>query len=199
MMSWQHKAAASLAALAISASGIVLIKHHEGRPAAGYRDPVGIVTACYGHTATAVLGKRYSDAECEALLRADLKKTEAAVKRLVKVTITQDQYDALVSLVFNVGEGAFANSTLLRRLNAGQCLAAADEFLRWNKAKGTVLPGLTKRRKAERELFVKACYVPPKTSHPCAFSYSPQPPRDLPSGRHSPNTTLRSRELVVSV
>lgn len=91
-----------------------------------------------------------------ALLRADLGTAEAAVNRLVTVPLTQNQFDALVSLVFNIGEGNFSKSTLLRRLNAGEREAAAGQFGRWNKSKGVELAGLTKRRAAERELFLKA-------------------------------------------
>ena len=179
-MSLRSKLLVVVTTLAVSASGVMLVKHHEGRPASGYRDPVGIVTACYGHTATAVLGKKYSDAECEALLRADLKVTEGAIKRLVKVPISQEQYDALVSFVFNVGPTAFANSTLLAKLNAGDCWGAAYEFSRWNKAKGRVLPGLTSRRAEERAKFSSACQAQVKETHQCAL-LAPKPKDPLPA------------------
>lgn len=193
IMAVQQRIAAGLAALAISAAGLTLVKHHEGKVLAGYKDPVGIVTACYGHTATAKLGKKYTVAECEALLKQDVAVTEAAIKRLVKVPITQDQYDALVSFVFNVGPTAFAKSTLLRKLNAGDCWGAANELPRWDKAGGKTLPGLTRRRNDERISFIKACHVPPKALH------FPEPiapaPTDLPTERRALEAAFRRRGL----
>ncbi|MGA9914219.1 MAG: lysozyme [Paraburkholderia sp.] len=86
-------------------------------------------------------------------LRADVRGAEAVVKRDVKVALNQEEYDALVDLVFNIGSGNFDTSTLLRKLNAGDTDGAIAEFARWNKAGGVVLAGLVKRREAERVLF----------------------------------------------
>ena len=147
-------------ALAFSVAGAGALIAHEGWIKVGYKDPVGIVTACAGHTATAQLGRTYTEAECKELLRQDVREAETAVKRLVTVRITQNQYDALVSFVFNVGQGNFARSTLLRKLNAGDCRGAADEFLRWNRAGGQVFRGLTIRRTDERNLFLTGCTTP---------------------------------------
>jgi len=95
--------------------------------------------------------------EAEALLIEDLKTSEEAVERLVKVDLTQNQFDALVSFVFNLGQGNFSKSTLLRKLNRGEYEGAAEEFVRWNKARveGELKPlaGLTRRRTAEAALF----------------------------------------------
>ena len=85
----------------------------------------------------------------------DLKRFESSVNNLVKVPLTQNQFDALVSLTYNIGSGNFASSTLLKKLNAKDYQGAADQFPRWNKAKGKVLNGLTRRRAAERALFLK--------------------------------------------
>lgn len=195
----KHRVAALAAALAVSAGGVVLIKHHEGRPSHGYKDPVGIVTACYGHTKTAVLGKKYTEADCERLLKQDLADTEAAIKRLVKVPLAQGQYDALVSFVFNVGPTAFANSTLLRKLNARDCTGAANEFPRWDKAGGKSLTGLAKRRADERKKFIEACHVPNKTSYAFLHPGSDAPPSKVPTSGHSADPFPLRREMVGSV
>jgi lysozyme len=148
------------ATLVLSAAGVVAIISNEGVEHRVYLDPVNIPTVCAGHTSTVTekdVGRFYSDAQCKALLLADTRTAQAGVARLVKVPITQNQYDALVDFVFNVGEGAFGKSTLLRKLNDGDCLGAAAEFPRWNKAKGRVLPGLTKRRAWEQSIFAPDC------------------------------------------
>jgi lysozyme len=151
---------AMAAALTVSFGGAALIISHEGTESRVYLDPVGIPTVCTGHTATVSqkdVGKTFSSEVCANLLRQDLRVAEAAVKKCTTVPITQEQYDALVSFTFNVGGGAYCRSTLARRLNAGRCTAAGDQFLRWNKAGGKVLPGLTRRRAEERTLFMTGC------------------------------------------
>lgn len=94
--------------------------------------------------------------EAEKMLDEDLEKFEAAVNKLVKKPLNQNQRGALVSFAYNVGTQALAESTLLALLNAGDYKNAANQFLRWNKAGGKVLKGLTLRREAERELFLTA-------------------------------------------
>jgi len=93
--------------------------------------------------------------QAESLLRKDILWVEKAVNKLVVVPLTQNQFDALSSIVFNIGEGAFSTSTLLRLLNSKDYEGAANQFPRWNKQKGRVLNGLTKRRQEERALFLK--------------------------------------------
>lgn len=122
----------------------------EGMILRGYKDPVGIVTACAGHTATAVLGKPYTRAECQILLDQDLAIHAEGVMRCVKAPITDGQKAAFVSFAYNVGVGAFCKSTLLKRVNAGEGIAACSELSRWTTAKGKVYIGLVKRRAAER-------------------------------------------------
>lgn len=154
------KARLAVAALAVSFGGAAFIISHEGTVPTVYLDPVGIPTVCTGHTGTVSsvdVGRRYSSAVCADLLRQDLRSSEAAVKRAVKVPVTQDQYDALVSLTFNIGPGALQRSTLVRRLNAGQCAEAAAQFSRWVYARGQKLPGLVRRRAEERALFAAGC------------------------------------------
>ena len=137
-----------------SQTGIDLIKGFEGKRLKAYRDAVGVWTIGYGHTRTARAGQVISDSQAEQLLRADLADFESCVARSISVTLNQSQFDALVSFAYNVGCGALRRSTLLRLLNRGGYGAAADQFLRWNRAGGVVLRGLTRRRKAERELFL---------------------------------------------
>lgn len=90
----------------------------------------------------------------DRLLKTGLVSYENDVLKLVRVKLTKGQFDALVSFAYNVGSRALSTSTLLKKLNAGDIKGAADEFLRWNKAGGKEMPGLTKRRKAEREVFL---------------------------------------------
>lgn len=148
------------ATLVLSAAGAAGIVGHEGMKSKVYLDPVGIPTVCAGHTATvtrADVGKTYSAHTCEKLLQADTSAAQSAVRSAVKVPISQGQFDALVSFTFNVGDGNLRSSTLLRKLNAGDCHGAAAEFPRWNKAKGVVLPGLVQRRADERATFKADC------------------------------------------
>ncbi|MHB0805997.1 lysozyme [Stutzerimonas nitrititolerans] len=136
-----------------SQRGIDLIKSFEGLRLTAYDDGVGVQTIGYGHTKGVKPGMKITENWAEELLRDDLAEFEAAVNGLVKVRLCQHQFDALVSLVFNIGPGAFSDSTLLRLLNAGLYDDAALQFVRWNKGGGKVLSGLTRRRMAERKLF----------------------------------------------
>ena len=151
------KSRVGVAVLTLSSAGALGIMAHEGLKLASYRDPIGIVTVCAGHTATAKLGQVKTPEQCAELLKSDVKYAEAAVKRLVTVKITQKQFDSLVSFTFNVGEGNLSSSTLLKKVNANDCYGAGAEFLKWNKADGRVLPGLTKRRADERAQWETGC------------------------------------------
>jgi lysozyme len=134
---------------------ISLIKKHEGLRLEAYLPtPNDVWTIGYGHTHTTKQGQKITEAQAEALLRKDIKWAEEAVNKSVVVPLTQNQFDALVSFVFNVGAGAFGSSTLLRLLNSKDYEGAANQFLRWNKQKGVALKGLTKRREEERKLFL---------------------------------------------
>lgn len=141
----------------ISATGIALIKRFEGCELTAYPDP-GTggepYTVGYGHTGPEVkLGMRIPQETADAWLAADLEKFEKCVEAAASVPLTQSQFDALVSLAFNIGCAALRGSTLVKRLNDADYEAAADQFLRWTKAAGKELPGLVKRRAAERDLF----------------------------------------------
>lgn len=141
--------------LGLSAAGGVGIVTHEGMVRQVYLDPIGIPTVCAGHIKTvtkADLGKRFTEAQCAQLLAADAAESVACVRRAVKVPITQEHFDSLVSFTFNLGCGALNRSALLRKLNAGDYRGSCDEFPKWVYAGGRVLPGLVKRRAQEREL-----------------------------------------------
>ena len=113
-------------------------------------------TIGYGHTGADVReGLTIPLSEAERLLTRDLRTSEWHVNRLVQVKLTQNQFDALVSFVYNVGGDAFAKSTMLRLLNAGDYVGAANQFQRWNKDNGKVVDGLTNRRRKEYELFLR--------------------------------------------
>lgn len=144
-------------AFTLSTAGALGIVAHEGMRKVAYVDPIGVVTVCAGHTATAKLGQVKTDAECAELLKGDVKVAERAIKRLVTTQLTQEQFDALTSFVFNVGETAFANSTLLKKINAVDCWGAGREFSRWTRAGGKELPGLVVRRASERAQWEQGC------------------------------------------
>ena len=140
--------------------GLQLIKDFEGFRNYAYDDGVGVWTIGYGTTIypdgrKVKRGDRCSLDEAEKFLRFDLKNFEDAVSNAVRVTLTQNQFDALVSFTYNVGAGALRSSTLLKKLNRGDMKGAAFEFEKWNKAGGKVMAGLTRRRLAERALFLK--------------------------------------------
>ncbi|MEM9168622.1 MAG: lysozyme [Pseudomonadota bacterium] len=148
-----------------SESGIALLKEFEGLELEAYQDIAGIWTIGYGHTGPDVKpGMRISEREAEALLRRDLRSREDAVSSLTSVSLNQNEFDALVSFVYNVGIGAYRGSTARKRLNRGNREGAADALTWWNKATvdGVLRPvlGLTRRRAAERALFLKPTNAP---------------------------------------
>ena len=140
-----------------SQAGIDLIKSFEGCKLRAYQDSVGIWTIGVGHTGPDVCaGVTVSDQEAISLLQMDLHEAEEAVERLVTAPLNQNEFDALVSFTFNLGEGNLRKSTLLKYLNQMRYEDAANEFPRWNRAGGQILPGLTRRREAEKQLFLTA-------------------------------------------
>ncbi|EMH7889960.1 lysozyme [Salmonella enterica] len=125
----------------------------EGRRYTPYRDVAGVLTVCDGHTGKDIIpGKRYTDAECDALLNKDLKRVKAQVDPLIKVSIPESERAAFYSFAYNVGTGAFARSTLLKKLNAGDHAGACNELKRWTYAGGKQWKGLMTRREIEREV-----------------------------------------------
>lgn len=139
----------------ISQKGIKLIQDFEGLALRAYRDPIGIWTWGYGSTGPHVTPDKIgTKEEAEQLLKKDLERFEKGVSEIVKVPLTQNQFDALVSFSFNLGLGNLKSSTLLKKLNASDYVGASKEFTRWDKAGGKVLAGLTRRREAEKALFL---------------------------------------------
>lgn len=150
----------------ISEAGLSQIMFSEGDRLVAYQDGGGVWTIGYGHTAGVKRGMKITEAQAQAYLKKDIGWAENAINTGVKVPLTQGQFDALVSFVFNLGISAFGNSTLLRKLNAGDYSGAASEFLRWNHDNGKVVAGLTSRRKREKDMFEgkgKAPEAPPVT------------------------------------
>lgn len=140
----------------ISEEGINLIKKFEGCRLTAYRCPAGILTIGYGHTGSDVSASQTITQErAEQLLKVDLMVHCNNIEKLVKVPLTQAQFDALVSFEYNIGYGAFKNSTLLKLLNEGKYRESAEQFTRWVYANGKVLAGLQKRREEEKRLFLK--------------------------------------------
>lgn len=141
-----------------SSRGIEALTQREGVRLKAYQDVKGVWTIGVGHTAEAgppapVKGMEISLAEAYALLAKDIVQYEKAVNDNVKVPLTQNQFDALVSLVYNIGGGAFRTSTLLKRLNEGNYKAAAEQFAVWKRAGPNIVQGLINRRKAEKLQF----------------------------------------------
>lgn len=152
----------------ISQVGINLIKSFEGLRTSSYRDIAGVWTIGYGHTAGVKAGQVITSLKAEALLKDDLKYFVDGVNSLVKVSLNQYQFDSLVSFSFNLGLGNLSTSTLLYKLNQKDFKGAAAEFVRWNKARNPqtkqleVVDGLTRRREAEKALFLRAVETPVK-------------------------------------
>lgn len=138
----------------INEAGLELIKNSEGLRLSPYLCPAGLLTIGYGHVIRNGEVIRDLDEEAaELLLQEDVRWAEKAVGTYVKVPLTENQFSALVSFIFNIGCGAFQKSTLLKLLNKSDYDGASKEFAKWNKGGGKVLPGLIVRRSAERELF----------------------------------------------
>lgn len=136
-----------------SSECIDLVKGFEGFKAEAYKCPAGVWTVGYGTTENVYPGDVVNEQEAEQLLLEDLVDAAKAIDELVDIEITQRQYDALTSFVYNVGREAFRQSTMLKLINGGNMKAAALQFQRWTKANGKVLAGLVKRRAKEKALF----------------------------------------------
>ena len=136
-----------------SPKGIALIKEFEGLRLKAYQCPGGVWTIGYGHTAGVKSGMVITEAQAEEYLKADLIAYERYLNGL-GLALNQNQFDALVSFIYNVGTGNFSSSTLLRKIRVNpQDNSIMDEFLRWVYSKGRVLPGLQRRRLAEMKLY----------------------------------------------
>ena len=143
-----------------SEEGLALTRQFEGLKLDAYQDCGGVWTIGYGHTGPDVTpGRKISEFEAEALLRADVSAAVACVNRVVTEQITQNQFDALVDFCFNAGMRALTTSSLLRYLNQGSFEEAAVQFGLWVHAGGKVVSGLVKRRAAEAAMFREKPHV----------------------------------------
>lgn len=137
----------------VSDKALTLIKDFESLQLKAYLCPANVWTIGYGHTRNVRSGDVINPYQAERFLRADLVQIEKDINQLVRVPLTQGQYDALVSFVFNCGTRAFSTSTLLKKLNSRDYEGTANEFERWKYAKGQALAGLERRRRLEKRLF----------------------------------------------
>lgn len=144
--------------LRMSLPGRNFVKRFEELRLKAYQDQGGIWTIGYGHTRGVKMGDVITEAQAETYLKGDLMEAERALALDSGVNLFQHEYDALVSLIFNIGVGHYSSSTIRRTLKMKRYDLAADEFPRWNKVKGKVSNGLKRRRHDEREIFVKATY-----------------------------------------
>ena len=136
-----------------SQNGIDLIKHFEGCELYAYKCPAGVWTIGYGHTKDVEPGMQITEDDAHNMLVEELNEYETYVNTLVSVPLNQNQFDALVSWVYNLGGGNLKASTLLKVLNSADYEGVPAQIMRWNKAGGKVLEGLTRRRQAEADLF----------------------------------------------
>ena len=137
----------------ISNTGIDLIKHFEGCETEAYLCPAGVPTIGYGHIKGVQMGDVITETQAHEMLVEELDEYESYINDLVTVGLNQNQFDAMVSWVYNLGGGNLRASTLLKVLNSGDYAGVPAQIMRWNKAGGKVLEGLTRRRQAEADLF----------------------------------------------
>ena len=151
-----------LGASLVSIGGVMHIKNGEGLRYTAYPDPGTKAepwTICYGHTKGVYRGMTATRAQCEQWLREDIADAEVVIHQYVRVPLTQGEYDAYVSFVFNAGEGNFKSSTMLKLLNSGQHTAACNQFPRWVYADKRKLNGLVTRRYEEQAMCLKPSKV----------------------------------------
>lgn len=140
----------------VVAALVPLVMYFEGTINKTYADPIGILTACTGHTGPELKkGQTFTAAQCEEMLYQDLLKHADDID-CIKAPLTQGQKVAFISFGFNVGKQKLCSSTLVKKANAGDLIGACNELRRWTLAAGKELPGLVKRREAEREICLKA-------------------------------------------
>ena len=133
---------------------VVFVAGFEGYYGRAYKDPVGVLTICYGQTGAdgANFSKVYSEAECRQMLGTDLQRYDAMVHSCIRVQLPPHREAALVSFVYNLGQGALCRGMVARQLNAGNVVAGCHAILAYDHAGGHVLAGLTRRRQAEQKL-----------------------------------------------
>ena len=142
---------------ALAAAAVALVGGFEGLRNYAYRDPIGIPTICFGETRGVKMGQYKTTAECKDMLADRLVEFETGMVRCLKAPekVPDPSYAAFLSFTYNVGVGAFCKSTLARKVNAGDLRGGCDELLKWDRAAGIRLPGLTKRRQQERALCLR--------------------------------------------
>ncbi len=139
----------------LSTAGLQMMMNAEGLRLESYRCPANVLTIGFGHTGPDVVeGMVITGDQASRLLRDDLHFAEIGVRTYATVPLTQGQFDSLVDFAFNCGIGALRSSTLLKKLNSRDYLGASEEFHKWDMAGGKHLPGLARRREAEKELFI---------------------------------------------
>lgn len=140
----------------VTVEALELIKEFEELRLKAYRCPAGIVTIGYGHTGPDVhIGMTITEDRAEELFAQDIAVFARGVVSLVPTWTTDNQFSALVSFAYNCGLEALEGSTLLKMFRNGEIVRAANEFVRWNKSRGRILNGLTRRRNAERAIFMR--------------------------------------------
>ena len=140
--------------IAISAACLVGIATHEGYRSEAYKDAVGIPTLGFGETAGVKMGDKTTPERALVQLLESTEKHADAIRQCIHVPLYQHEFDAYVSLAYNIGAGNFCRSTLVKKLNAKDYAGACKEIRRWNKAGGQVLPGLVKRRDVEYRMCI---------------------------------------------
>jgi lysozyme len=165
-----------------SREGLDFIIAREALKTKAYLDSGGVWTIGVGHTSAAGppvprSGMVITEQEAKDIFARDLVQYENAVSKALKRSPNQNQFDAMVSLCFNIGGGAFAISSVVRNFNAGNLKAASEAFLMWVKDNGKVIPGLVKRRELEKALFLKSSWVPVQ---PVPHIPAPMSPKPLP-------------------
>jgi len=133
--------------------GIELIKHFEGCELEAYKCAAGVWTIGYGHIKGVTSDSVITQEQAEQMLVEELNEYEGYINNMVTMPLSQNQFDALVSWVYNLGGGNLKASTLLKVVNSGEFNGVPEQIMRWNKAGGKVLEGLTRRRQAEADLF----------------------------------------------
>ena len=151
-MAYTRKIRLGIASLVVSAAALVGIATHEGYRGEAYRDAVGVPTIGFGETAGVKMGDKTTPGRSLVQLLGSTNRHADAIRKCIAVPLYQHEFDAYVSLSYNIGPGAFCQSTLVKKLNAGDYAGACEEIKRWNRAGGKVLPGLTKRREQEYRL-----------------------------------------------
>jgi lysozyme len=186
----------------ISRGGLALIKKWEGCRLESYLDSANVWTIGYGITTNAGLGvikkgMRITQAQADEWLLAALAKYEKTVQDALKRNPSQAQYDAMVSLCYNIGQAGFAKSSVVKRFNAGDITGAANAFLMWNKAGGKVLKGLENRRKDERAHFLKSAIPVDASQKPVQPVPVPDAPAPPPAPEKPPMTIGKVMAWVV--